>query len=412
MARGAAALAMIVLGCTGDDDTGGDDTPMDLDHMATDPRPSKRSEILAAAHEATNTILIFGGNDGPIVDQFPQASFRKDTWVMEPGIGWTEVEVDGPSKRGRYALSVDHEGNRALLFGGRYRPDEQGGNYTLYNDLWQFDFASRTWDELDDGTSPDDPAPRYYGNSAWDADAGVLYVWGGNVNVDPLVFDVSDELWAWDGQEWSEVPTSGDAPSDRSFLGSLHDTKRHRLVIFGGQVGDLISLAYHDTYALSLETFEWEQLHDGETTPVPSTRMHGHFAWDEVRDRYLLFGGHTDEGDMNDLWSLDPEEHTWSKVYIADKFTDVPLGCLGNDREVPADYVEMDLSAPERRHRGMYTLLYDNVWIFGGMHAECSDHLDDTWRFDLEAESWHELIEARSGESCERRQDDCECLCL
>jgi hypothetical protein len=56
--------------------------------------------------------------------------------------------------------------------------------------------------------------------------------------------------------------------------------------------------------------------------------------------------------------------------------------------------------------------MHDSLWVFGGMHAECSDHLDDTWRFDLETAEWSELIEARTGESCARRGDDCACLCI
>jgi len=87
------------------------------------------------------------------------------------------------------------------------------------------------------------------------------------------------------------------------------------------------------------------------------------------------------------------------------------LGCAGNPSDVPENYVDQDLSAPERRHRGMFTLMHDSLWVFGGMHAECSDHLDDTWRYPLSGGDWTELIESRSGESCLRRDDDCECLC-
>jgi hypothetical protein len=140
--------------------------------------------------------------------------------------------------------------------------------------------------------------------------------------------------------------------------------------------------------------------------------MHAAMQYDAVNDRYVLFGGHTDIGDANDLWTFDPETLKWSVVYRGDKFTGERIGCIGNESEVPADYVQQDLTAPERRHRGMHAVLGDNLWIAGGMHAECSDHLDDTWRFDLLTDTWIEVIEARSGESCARRGDDCQCLCL
>ena len=51
-------------------------------------------------------------------------------------------------------------------------------------------------------------------------------------------------------------------------------------------------------------------------------------------------------------------------------------------------------------------------WVFGGMHAECSNQLDDTWRYSIEEGLWSELIASRTWESCLRRNEDCECLCL
>jgi N-acetylneuraminic acid mutarotase len=412
-------VGVVVLAACGNGTEGANDSAtastsspaLDLDALTSDDRPSKRSEMIHAAHPATNSILLFGGNDGPIVQQWPQAAFLQDTWVFEPGIGWTEVVGDDqPRKRARSAVAVDPDGNRALVFGGRFRPEDQDGDYTVFNDLWSFDFVSRTWTQLDDGSGAG-PAPRYYGRGAWDASTETFYVWGGNLNTSAFIYEVTMELWAWDGSGWTELETSGEMPSDRSFLGSVHDAARNELIVFGGQLGDLTSGSYNDTYGLNLDSGVWRKLHDG-SGKAPSTRMHGQLLHDETQDRYLLFGGHTDTGDMNDLWAFDPEAQTWSKTYIADTFNDVEFGCLGNSSEVPADYVDMDLSAPERRHNALVTWMHDSVWIFGGMHAECSDYLNDTWRYDLASDTWIEIMEASSGEACLRSDDDCECLCI
>jgi hypothetical protein len=398
---------LFVIACNttpADTDTDADESITELDRIISTDRPTKRSEIYGIADEPSNSILIFGGNDGPIVNQTPKAAYLDDTWIFEPGYGWTQLDIEGPSPRGRYGATYDLTNRRALIFGGRWRVENGSGDYTLYNDLWAFDFEEHTWTLLHEGG----PSKRTYASLAWDDSTQSLYLFGGMTNTSPMTIDVNMKVWKWDSSDWEKLTTSGDKPSTRTFLSEAWDSKRRRLVIFGGQIGDYWSLAYNETYALDIETLTWSELDSGSG---PDTRMHAHLEYDEVRDRYLLFGGHTDIGDGNDLWEMHPETGSWSTERTADFFTGKGLGCLGNSSEVPADYVDQDTSAPERRHRGMFTLMHDSVWIFGGMHAECSDHLDDTWRYPLDGGDWTELIEARTGESCARKDADCECLC-
>jgi hypothetical protein len=391
--------------CTPKDDVA--ETPdIDLDRIVHSERPTPRSEVYGVADPTSNSIVVFGGNEGPVVDQRPTSVFIEETWVFEPGQGWLKLDIDMPSARSRYGAAYDPTGQRALIFGGRYRDDGASGAYDLFDDLWSFDFTSRSWTLIDtDGG----PSARTYPSVVWDDDNQALYVFGGMTNADPMVIEATEDLWRLKDGAWEELSTSGAAPSTRTFLGEAWDSQRRRLVIFAGQVGDYWSASYNETYALDIDTLEWTELNDGGG--APATRMHPHLTYDSDRDRYLMFGGHTDIGDGNDLWEMDPDSGTWSMVRSADEFTGDGLGCNGNPSDVPASYVDQDMSAPERRHRGMYTLMHDNLWIFGGMHAECSDHLDDTWRYPLDGGDWTQIIEARSGESCARQDADCECLC-
>jgi hypothetical protein len=384
--------------------------PVDPDVVTSAARPDGRSEIAGVLDPASGAMVFFGGNEGPIVNQNSRASFRDDTWLFTPGTGWEEVVDDGPSARGRYATAYDPATRRAMFFGGRFRQSEDTGDYRLFKDLWAFDFTTRAWSEIDTGRGG--PSPRYYPSAAWDAEENALYVFGGAVNTSSTIIEPSMDLWRWtESDGWSEIPTSGDAPSDRTFFGTAYDPESHRMWLFGGQVGDFVSQAFQDLYALDVRTGTWEKHHAGRDK-APSTRMHAGMLWDDARRRVVLFGGHTDIGDGNDLWTFDEATGAWSTILRGDRFTNNGLGCLDNPAEVPADYVEQDLSAPERRHRGMGVISGDNLFIFGGMHSECSQYLDDTWRFDLVGGAWHEIIEARTGESCARRGDACECLCL
>lgn len=409
-------LWLVWVGCDGPTDEA--TTPIDFDAITTTERPGFRSEIQSAGNEATNSILLFGGNAGPVVDQIIASDFLNDTWIFEPGAGWTEVKSDPkPKKRARYTMVADEGGHRAFLFGGRYRDTGASGNYELYNDLWSFDFDARAWTKLDDGTGP---SPRYYPEGVFDPASGLLYVFGGAENENPLVVDVAMDLWSWDGSAWTELQTTGDAPSTRTYLGVTHDPVRNRMIVFGGQSGDFVSCSYNDIYALDLDTLKWTQLHDGGGK-APETRFHASLTYDPVGDRYLMFGGHADVGAMNDLWSFDPETKKWDKEREADILETAPgtcsntvsPGCLGNPAEVPKEFAAEDTTAPERRYRGMFVRMHDNLWIGAGINIECSAHLDDTWRYDLtEGGDWHELVEARTGESCARRGDDCECMCI
>ena len=400
-------LALSLVSCGSETEKAGA-TPelLDIGAITTTERPSPRSEVYGIGDPVTNSILVFGGNEGPVVDQRPTSIFVEETWIFEPGTGWTELDIDMPSARSRYGAAYDQTAGRALIFGGRYRVEGGSGDYDLFDELWSFDYETRSWTEIETSGGP---SARTYPSMFWDDEEQALYVYGGMVNASPMVIEVIQDLWRWKDGEWTELTMTGDAPSTRTFLGELWDPQRRRLVIAAGQVGDYWSYAYDETYALDIDTLEWTELNDG--SGAPSTRMHPHLTYDAERDRYLMFGGHTDIGDGNDLWEMDPDTGEWSEVRMADSFTGESLGCADNPSDVPEDYVSQDLTAPERRHRGMFTIMHDNIWIFGGMHAECSAHLDDTWRYPLSGGDWTELIEARSGESCLRRDDDCECLC-
>jgi hypothetical protein len=396
------ALAIACSGCG--DDGGGGDTP---DASLSAERPTKRSDIAATADPDTGIAVIFGGDDGPIVNQIPSPSYRDDTWVFDPSVGWSQVTGAGPSARGRYAAAHDPDAGRMLLFGGRFREAGASGNYTLYDDLWAFDYQARAWTQVDSGG--EGPTPRYFPAAVYSPVSGQLVVWGGDTNPSALTITPSNEVWSWDGSAWTQETATGQGPSSRLFVAYAYDSQRDRLVVFGGQVGDFVSAAFNDLYALDLGTFVWSRLHDGAGT-APSGRFSAAMAYDAARDRYLAFGGHADPGVSNEVWAFDPAGGTWSKLGGGDSFTGNPLGCMGNDREIPQDYVTQDLAAPERRSTPMFAFLGDTVWLYGG-ESDCSDHLDDTWRLAPDG-TWTEVIEARTGESCARAGDDCQCLCL
>ncbi len=400
------SLAFAVLcGACGDDGGGNGGPDAGLQNQL---KPTKRSDIHGAIDPDTGVFAVFGGDDGPIVNQIPQAAYRNDTWIFEPGLGWALTNPGGPSARGRHAVAFDSNAQRMLVFGGRFRPTGMTGNYTLYNDLWAFDFSARTWERLSDGT--DGPAPRYFAAAAYDAASDSFYVYGGDTNPSALTIDVSTEVWKFSGGTWQEVSVSGQAPApNRLFVGYTHDSKRNKLIVYGGQVGDFVTAGNRDLYSLDLASGAWSKLSDG--TSGPSGRFSAQMTYDKEGDQYIIMGGHADLGVANDVWAFDPNASAFSNLWAGDTFTGAALGCLGNAQEIPKDYVTEDLSGPERRSGGFLGYAQGGLWLFGG-ESDCSDHLDDTWRFDLASSSWDEVLAAGSGESCLRQNNDCQCLCI
>lgn len=395
-------IALLLGACGGDSESDAPDAG-----LQNTTSPSKRSDIHGAMDPSTGTFAVFGGDDGPIVNQIPKASYRDDTWLFEPGLGWSDVSTAGPSARGRHAVAYDSAAQRMLIFGGRYRPSDVGGDYTLYNDLWAFDFAARSWTQLSDGSGG--PAPRYFAAAAFDAESDTFYVYGGGINTSPTILNLATDLWSFKDNTWTKVTVAGAAPDpNRLFIAYTHDTKRNQLIAFGGQVGDFVSAAESDLYALDLGIGVWSKL-DAGGAGGPSGRFSSLMTYDSAGDRYLMMGGHADPGVTNDLWAFTPGTG-WAQLYAGDTFTGAALGCRTNAQEIPANYVEQDLGGPERRSGGFLGYGAGNAWLFGG-ESDCSDHLDDTWTFDLESKAWTEVLGATAGESCLRKNNDCECLC-
>ncbi|MBL4634409.1 MAG: hypothetical protein JKY56_11085 [Kofleriaceae bacterium] len=402
------AIAGLSTGCGGDKDDTGNPIPVDAGGLVNDVSPSKRSDIHGAMDPATGSFAVFGGDDGPIVNQTPMARYRSDTWLFTQGIGWEDVSSAGPSARGRQAVAYDSSSQRMLIFGGRFRPEGMTGNYTLFGDLWSFGFADKAWTQLSDGQGG--PQARYFATSAFDSDSGTFYVYGGATSSSALSIRLAEDLWSFKDNVWTQVTTSGSAPSPaRLFMAYTHDTKRNALIAFGGQIGDFVSPALNDVYSLDLATGVWSAL--PATGTAPSGRFSSLMTYDTQGDRYIMMGGHADLGVTNDVWAYSPDAGSWDQLYVGDTFTGGPLGCLGNPREIPKTYMVQDTSGPERRSGGFLGYSDNSVWLFGG-ESDCSDHLDDTWRLDLSDNSWNEELSATSGESCARQNSDCQCLCL
>lgn len=252
-----------------------------------------------AALLAATAALAFGGPTGAVAEPATQ--------VEAATVGWTAIggAAAGPGARWDHTLSADEAGGRLVLFGGRDAAAAPLG------DTWLFDLEAETW-EATDATGP---SPRFGHAVAVDAEAGVLYLFGGQADGDTFF----DDAWRLDLESlaWSELAAGVAAgPSARYGTSAVLDGRGNLLVSHGFTFEG----RFDDTWALDLEAETWTDL-----SPAPETRplkrcLH-EAVWDGESERMLLFGGCSSgfgPCPQGDLWAFDPAARTWTLLAAAD----------------------------------------------------------------------------------------------
>jgi hypothetical protein len=161
------------------------------------------------------------------------------------------------------------------------------------------------------------------------------------------------DTWEWDGQLWVQVADSG--PPSRARHAMAYDENRNRVVLFGGASGN----------NLSGDTWEWDGEYWTEVADVgPSARQGFAMASDTKRKRIVLFGGSTGTSVYGDTWEWDGNQWTQHE----------------------------GVGPPARGGHGMaHDPHRGRTIIFGGA-TELSKYFADTWEWDgskwLQAAHW------------------------
>lgn len=164
------------------------------------------------------------------------------------------------------------------------------------------------------------PSPRNHSRMVFDERNGVAILFGGHGNVagaTGLTYD-SNETWAWTGLRWQQrFPAH--SPAARSGHVMVYDSKRERIVLFGGR-GQKPSLDDNTPFLYFNDTWVWENndWRKIETANAPSPRYFSGASYDRVRDRVILFGGSVATSDVDedepiyDTWEFDGTN--WTRV--------------------------------------------------------------------------------------------------
>lgn len=297
--------------------------------------PKARSNAAWAYDAARGKFLLFGGRyTTGNYHEFPQA--LGDTWTWD-GRSWTELSASATAPVARWDAAVAYDPKRSVvvLHGG-----SAGG------DTWTWD-GSR-WILMGPERTPPATGVRSM-TYAGELGGVLLYLWS-----DPMLAAFQapvNELWLWDGQNWSKVVvTAGDPPNHTEAYGSIayNDGNFGRCVFFEhlqgtpatwtygggawskaptttGTTSPFFSMAANAAdssgvllYGSNGDTWIWDGSRWSPMSPThsPGARVGEAMAYDWVHKVVLLFGGYTGKAESlqehNDLWTWNGSD--WTKV--------------------------------------------------------------------------------------------------
>lgn len=291
--------------------------------------------------------------------------------------GTWEPVTNNPEPRSGAGMVTLPDG-RVVLFGGLAE------DFTLFNDLHFFKEDTWTRTEIT-GELP----PERANHSMWATDEGEVWIYGGRKSFPEVLGD----LWSYDGEAWKKHEPTGEIPDPRGWASTF--IWEEKLGIAGGldASGDLSDVWLYDpninTWSkwghipatlsgasafeyngelFFLDSFPWILAGDladktwREINPAgdkPSERILA--ASCKSSNKAFLLGGSGSV--LNDMWSFDFEEETWTKMI------DLPIPLWGASAAVSENKILLFGGVDDDE------LMNSNAWLY---QFEDPTHIKDS----------------------------------
>ena len=219
-------------------------------------------------------------------------NYYNDLWKFN-GTTWTQVIANGIT------------GSPSPRQGAVVWTDSSGNAYVFggedylnkYNDLWKFDGVN--WTQINNVGTP--PSPRE-GSVSWTDSVGNHYLFGGLTDA----FVPLNDLWRFDGVSWTQITNVGTPPRARSYAVSWTDNSGN-VYVFGGFSLSIPNYYYNDLW--KFDGVSWTQITNVGTTP--SARVSS-VSWTDNSGNAYVFGGYIRSSYVNDLWMFNG--HIWTQI--------------------------------------------------------------------------------------------------
>ena len=242
--------------------------------------PGNLQDMSAVFDPEGRRVLVFGGSttvDGTF-DRLWQLS-------LDGPPRWAELFPEGPAppdRTGHFA-ALDAPNRRMIVVGG------VRDNYSEYlDDVWSLMLEPPLrWIRLHpEGTGP---GHRRAGSAVYDPDYRRMILFGGTIPVPPYGIELKNDLWALRLEEpvlWERLAPAGQAPLARWGNSTVYDSKRGRMVLYGGRK-DWGTDPLSDVWALSLrDSLTWMRL---QPSGEQASSWFQAAVYDPLRDRMVAY---------------------------------------------------------------------------------------------------------------------------
>lgn len=261
--------------------------------LSLNPFPHVIEELGMAFDTQNGKVVIFGGMDG--------TSENWETWIYDPIVDtWTEKSsTKSPAARALHSMVYDPGSGLIILFGGLQFIS--GSEYKYCGDTWTYDLRKNEWIERTTGTAP---PPRYAQSMCYDPASGLILLFGGKdrdtVFNDTWTYNPTSNVWINCKPPSAPSPRIGAAIAAYPYTG---------IILHSGGLN--ASVCFNDTWSYNVKNNTWM---NRLPTGGPPSRYYSAMTYDQTNKKMFLFGGRGKEnGFMDDFWTYDPANNTWTK---------------------------------------------------------------------------------------------------
>ena len=345
---------------------------------------SLSSSTSASASGVAPSVLSEGGKGNGRGDgQGADLTSGVMTWALHAPRGDGPEGEAPPPRSGHAAAAL---GRRMYVCGGLA---EDGGQREYLMDMFKLDLNSMLWSRVEvpdreDGEQGYTPEGRA-GHNLLAVEQGKSELWmlnGWFVHDNKSYF--LNDVHTFDPltRRWNKVETSGETPPARAYAATaVFQTK---IVVFGGCNGTLASHFRNDLWALDVQHKTWSRVNVAADQALPVGRAQHSMV--HYGGLLYVFGGNNKRGGkrhlLSDLHSFDFTKSRW--VLLND-------GHGGGEAGTG--------EAPSKRSGHAMVLQNGGIFVFGGGGLEegAEGFYDSLWVFDTAARRWSLLTQEDEG---------------